>query len=105
MKNAPVRQPLFMASSPYPLSSRKRTRISYFTALTGATYVVLLKENHMQLLEAAALDRKSGEAEGSAVLRTLLGNVFDRAYPDFLPRSTGHDHASATNFYRKSGVA
>jgi hypothetical protein len=30
--------------------------------------VVLLKENHMQLLEAATLDRKSGEAvEGSAV--------------------------------------
>jgi hypothetical protein len=48
-------------------------RISYFTALTGATYVVLLKENRMQLLEAAALDRKSGEAEGSAVPRTLRG--------------------------------
>jgi hypothetical protein len=26
----------------------ERTRISYFTALTSATYVVLLKENHMQ---------------------------------------------------------
>jgi hypothetical protein len=31
------------------------------------TYVVLPKENHMQLTEAATLDRKSGEAEGSAV--------------------------------------
>jgi hypothetical protein len=31
------------------------------------TYVVLLKENHMQLTEAATLDRKSGRAEGSAV--------------------------------------
>jgi hypothetical protein len=50
--------------------------ISYFTALTGPAYVVLLKENHMQLFEAATLDRKSGEAEGSAVPRTLLGNVF-----------------------------
>jgi hypothetical protein len=29
--------------------------------------VVLSKENHMQLTEAATLDRKSGEAEGSAV--------------------------------------
>jgi hypothetical protein len=29
--------------------------------------VVLLKENHMQLTEATTLDRKSGEAEGSAV--------------------------------------
>jgi hypothetical protein len=44
----------------------ERTRISYFAALTGTTYVVLLKENHMQLFEAATLDRKSGEAEGSA---------------------------------------
>jgi hypothetical protein len=31
------------------------------------TYVVLLKENHMQVTEAATLDRKSGGAEGSAV--------------------------------------
>jgi hypothetical protein len=54
----------------------ERTRISYFTALTSATYVVLPKENHMQLTEAETPDRKSGEAEGSAVLRTFLGNVF-----------------------------
>jgi hypothetical protein len=54
----------------------ERTRISYFKALTIATYVVLPKENHMQLSEAAPLDRKSGGAEGSAVLRTFLGNVF-----------------------------
>jgi hypothetical protein len=40
------------------------TRISYFTALTGATYVVLPKENHMQLTEAATLDRKSTERSG-----------------------------------------
>ena len=52
----------------------ERTRISYFTALSSDTYVVLPKENHMQLTEAATLDRKSGEAdlprpavEGSAV--------------------------------------
>jgi hypothetical protein len=54
----------------------ERTRISYFTALTIVTYVVLPKENHMQLTEAATLDRKSGEAEGSAVPRTSRGNVF-----------------------------
>ncbi len=45
----------------------ERTRISYFTAHTGGTYVVLSKENHTQPTEAATLDRKSGEAEGSAV--------------------------------------
>ena len=62
------------------VTSSERTRISYLTALTSATYVVLPKENHMQLTEAATLDRKSGEAEGSAVPRTLPGNVFDRAH-------------------------
>jgi hypothetical protein len=30
----------------------ERTRISYFTALTSATFVVLPTENHMQLTEA-----------------------------------------------------
>ena len=52
---------------PSPFCHPERTRISYFTTLTGATYVGLLKENHMELFEAATLDRKSGEAEGSAV--------------------------------------
>jgi hypothetical protein len=50
-----------------PFCHPERTRISYFTALTIATYVVLPKENHMQLTEPATLDRKSGVAEGSAV--------------------------------------
>jgi hypothetical protein len=53
---------------PSPFCHPERTRISYFTALATATYVVLPKENHMHLTEAATLDRKSGEAEGSAVL-------------------------------------
>jgi hypothetical protein len=37
--------------------------------------VVLLKENHMQLFEAATLDRKSGEAEGSAVRHSGAPNL------------------------------
>jgi hypothetical protein len=80
----------------------ERTRISYLTALTGATFVVLPKENHMQWTEATTLDRKSGEAEGSAVPRTSPGNAEYYAQaelssrlprravgpdPDFLPRS------------------
>ena len=60
---------------PSPVCHPERTRISYFTALTGATYVVLLKENHMQLFEAATLDRKSGEAEGSAVRHSGAPNL------------------------------
>ena len=59
-----------------PLCHPERTQISYFTALPVTTYVVLFKENHMQLIEAATLDRKSGEAEGSAVSRTFPGSVF-----------------------------
>jgi hypothetical protein len=61
---------------PSPFCHPERTRISYFTALTSANFVVLPKENHMQLTEATTLDRKSGEAEGSAVPRALPGNVF-----------------------------
>jgi hypothetical protein len=61
----------------------ERTRISYLTALTSATCAVLPKENHMQLTEATTLDRKSGEAEGSAVLRTFLGNVFLESAPSW----------------------
>jgi hypothetical protein len=79
-KNRSVQQPLFMEPSPFPCHP-ERTRISYLTALANATYVVLLKENHMQLTEAATLDRKSGEAEGSAVPRAFRGNVFQQAEP------------------------
>src|SRR5450631_81252 len=67
---------------PSPFCHPERTRISYLTALTGATYVVLPKENHIQLAEATSLDRKSGGAdlsrravEGSAVPRTSPGNA------------------------------
>src|ERR1700730_2204154 len=44
----------------------------------ATTYVVLPKENHMQLTEAATLCRKSGGAEGSAVPRTFPGNAESR---------------------------
>jgi hypothetical protein len=44
------------------VTNSERTWISYFTALSKAAHVVLPKENHMQLTEAATLDRKSGEA-------------------------------------------
>jgi hypothetical protein len=45
--------------------------------------VVLSKENHTQLTEAATLDRKSGEAEGSAVPRTPTGNAEYDAQREF----------------------
>jgi hypothetical protein len=75
------------------IKTSERTRISYFTALTIVTYVVLPKENHMQSTEAATLDRKSGEAdlsrravEGSAVPRTLPGSVFRQSEVESRPR-------------------
>jgi hypothetical protein len=52
---------------PPPFCHPERTRISCCTALIGDPDVVLFKENHTQLTEAATLDRKSGEAEGPAV--------------------------------------
>ena len=60
--------------------SLERTRISYLTALTGATYVVLPKENHMQLAEATRLDRKSGGAERLQFDGPFVEIFFDRAH-------------------------
>jgi hypothetical protein len=37
----------------------------------------------MKFADHTKLDRKSGEAEGSAVPRTLLGNVFRQSVPGF----------------------
>jgi hypothetical protein len=39
---------VFFLSTTLSFCHPERTRISYFTALTGATYVVLLKENHIK---------------------------------------------------------
>src|SRR5580658_10817400 len=44
-----------------PLCHPERTRISYLTALPGATYAALRKESRMTSSEATAFDRKSGE--------------------------------------------
>jgi hypothetical protein len=40
-----------------------------------------VKEGSMKCANAIKLYRKSGEAEGSAVLRTLTGNVFRQDGP------------------------
>jgi hypothetical protein len=61
---------------PSPICHPERTRVSYFTALTSTAYVVLPKENRTQLTEAATLDRQTGEAEGSAVLRIFSWKCF-----------------------------
>src|ERR1700721_4745788 len=50
-----------------PLCHPERPRISYFTALSAATYAALHKESRMKSVEATVFDRKSGGAEGPAV--------------------------------------
>jgi hypothetical protein len=57
----------------------------------ATTFVVLSKENHMQLTEAATLDRKSGVAEGSAVRPSALPNP---PYQTLTPKSLS---ATGTN--------
>jgi hypothetical protein len=42
----------------------------------ATTYVVLPKENHMQLTEAATLHRKSGDTRRTCGSADLRGNVF-----------------------------
>jgi hypothetical protein len=74
--NCPIPWQLsFSFQQPSPFCHPERTWVSYITALNSATYVVLPKENHMQLTEAATLDRKSGEAEGSAVRHSGAPNL------------------------------
>jgi hypothetical protein len=68
-------QPLSVEAPPSPLSSRAYPDFLLHGSYR-ATYVVLLKGNHKPSTEATTLNRKSGGAEGSAVLRTSRGNVF-----------------------------
>jgi hypothetical protein len=78
------------------------------------------KESRTKSTSAANLERKSGGAERRDLRfrGPLVEMFFDRAYPDFLPRSTWTGthmrlsfkegrmmFANATHFYRKSGVA
>src|SRR5216684_7165107 len=70
----PFQQPSPFCHPACPGVPWERSRVSYLTDLTRAACVVLSKENHMRLTEAATCDRKSGEAdlsrlavEGSAV--------------------------------------
>jgi hypothetical protein len=63
-----------------PLCHPERTRISCHAALDRTTNAPFSKERRMKFAKATKFNRKSGEAEGSAVPRTIPGNVFfDRA--------------------------
>ena len=97
----PLATALFL-QPPSPFCHSERTRISYFTALTGAAYVVLLKENHMQLFEATTLDRKSGEAEESAV--RLDPSPIPKGNPTANPQKSGNTAPFSTPFRPKGGI-
>src|SRR3984885_8813802 len=63
----PFSDPLLFVIPPAPACRGSLPGFPASPLSPATTYVVLSKENHMQLIEAATLDRKSGEAEGSAV--------------------------------------
>src|ERR1700733_8236046 len=63
----PFSDPLLFVIPPAPACRGSVPGFPASPLSPATTYVVLSKENHMQLIEAATLDRKSGEAEGSAV--------------------------------------
>jgi hypothetical protein len=116
-----------MRMEPFPLSSRSVPGFPTSPLSPATTYVVLLKENHMQLTEAATLNRKSGGAEGSAVPRASPGNAehytqtelssrpertrischsaLDMATCAALVKESRMKIANATKLNRKSGVA
>jgi hypothetical protein len=92
-----------------PLCHPERTRISYYAAPEMATCAAFYKESRMRFADPTKLDRKSGAAEGSAVPRTSLGNVFRRSvaqrrdmqfpppYPNVDQASTVRPATSKTN--------
>jgi hypothetical protein len=86
MKNAFCLATALYGSAALPFVIPSAPRISYCAAPETATCAAFVEESRMKFADHTKLDRKSGEAEGSAVPRTFLGNVFDRAYPDFLLR-------------------
>jgi hypothetical protein len=61
----------------------ERTRISYYAAPKMTSFAAFIKESRMSFAEPIGLNRKSGAAEGSAVPRTFLGNVFRQSVPGF----------------------
>jgi hypothetical protein len=73
--NASVQQSPFMDHRPFLFVIPSVPGFPTSPLSPATTYVVLPKENHMLSTEAATLYRKSGEAEGSAVPRTSLGNA------------------------------
>jgi hypothetical protein len=66
-----------------PLCHPERSRISYYAAPKMTSFAAFFTESRMSFAEPIALNRKSGAAEGSAVPRTFLGNVFRQSVPGF----------------------
>ena len=67
LKDASVQQPPSPCNDPLLVVIPSLPGFAASLLSPATTDVVLSKENHTQLTEAATLDRKSGEAEGPAV--------------------------------------
>jgi hypothetical protein len=64
LKDASVQQPSFPCNDPLLFVIPSEPGFPASPLSPATTYVVLAKENHKQLTEAATLDRKFGGAEG-----------------------------------------
>jgi len=83
MKNAFCPATALHGSVALPFCHPERTRISYYAAPKMTSCAAFIKESRMSFAEPIGLNRKSGAAEGSAVPRTFLGNVFRQSVPGF----------------------
>jgi hypothetical protein len=83
---------MFYESTATPLSSRPGFPATQHW--TKPRVRLSLKERRITFANATKFNRKSGGAQPRDLQFSgpLLEMFFDRAYPDFLPRSTGHDH-------------
>jgi hypothetical protein len=79
MKNAFCLATALYGSAALPFVIPSAPRISYCAAPETATCAAFVEESRMKFADHTKLDRKSGEAEGSAVPRTFLGTFFDGA--------------------------
>ena len=81
-----VRKGACSSSNP-PISTGnpgERTRISCYAEPKMTSFAAFIKESRMSFAEPIGLNRKSGAAEGSAVLRTFHGNVFRRSVAQWI---------------------
>src|ERR1700744_6579190 len=80
----------FLLKAPPPLCHPERPRISYFVALSAATYAALHKESGMKSTEATVFDRKSGAPRDLRCAPALAQRPKFCQFPHTLGRAGSH---------------